>query len=49
MADPKGFLKYTRELPTSRNPKIRIEDYKEIYEEFQQEKTKSESLFLVYN
>lgn len=39
MADPKGFLKYTRELPTSRDPKIRIEDYREIYEEFQQTKT----------
>ncbi len=39
MADPKGFLKYNRELPTSRNPKERIEDYKEIYEEFDQDKT----------
>ena len=39
MADPKGFLKYTRELPTSRDPKIRVEDYKEIYNEFAEEKT----------
>lgn len=39
MADPKGFLKYNRELPTSRDPKVRIEDYKEIYEEFAEEKT----------
>lgn len=39
MADPKGFLKYTRELPTSRDPKERIKDYKEIYEEFPEEKT----------
>ena len=39
MADPKGFLKYTRALPDSRDPKKRIKDYKEIYEEFPQEKT----------
>lgn len=39
MADPKGFLKYTRELPKSRDPKQRIEDYKEIYEPFAEEKT----------
>lgn len=39
MADPKGFLKYTRELPNTRDPKIRVEDYKEIYEEFPEEKT----------
>jgi glutamate synthase (NADPH/NADH) small chain len=34
MADPKGFLKYNRELPKSRDPKERIKDYKEIYEGF---------------
>lgn len=39
MADPKGFLKFTRELPQSRNPKERIGDYKEIYEPFAEEKT----------
>lgn len=39
MADPKGFLKFTRELPKSRNPKERIGDYKEIYEPFAEEKT----------
>lgn len=39
MADPKGFLKHTRALPTSRNPEERIGDYKEIYEEFPVEKT----------
>ncbi len=39
MADPKGFLKYTRELPTSRDPKERISDYKEIYENFDTSKT----------
>ncbi|MEP7266820.1 MAG: glutamate synthase subunit beta [Saprospiraceae bacterium] len=31
MADPRGFLKYDRELPPSRDVKERIKDYKEIY------------------
>lgn len=39
MADPKGFLKYTRELPKARKPKERIKDYKEIYEDFNSKKT----------
>jgi glutamate synthase (NADPH) small chain len=32
MADKEGFLKYNRELPQSRNPEERINDYKEIYQ-----------------
>lgn len=39
MADPKGFLKYTRELPSARNPKERVGDYQEIYQAFPLEKT----------
>ena len=39
MADPKGFLKYTRELPQERIVQERIEDYKEVYEAFPVEKT----------
>jgi len=39
MADPKGFLKYKRELPKSRSPKKRVADYKEIYKDFDSEKT----------
>lgn len=39
MADPQGFLKYTRELPSTRDAKQRTEDYKEIYEPFAEEKT----------
>jgi len=31
MADPKGFLKYNRELPHTRDVKERIKDYREIY------------------
>lgn len=39
MGDPKGFLKATRELPKSRPPKERIDDYREIYLPFPVEKT----------
>lgn len=43
MNDPKGFLKYDRELPTSRDPKLRVGDYKEVYEEFPLEKVKNQA------
>ncbi|MEZ4983893.1 MAG: glutamate synthase subunit beta [Saprospiraceae bacterium] len=39
MADPKGFLTHTRELPTTRPVAQRIKDYKELYEPFPLEKT----------
>jgi glutamate synthase (NADPH/NADH) small chain len=32
MADKEGFLKYNRELPETRTPEERINDYKEIYQ-----------------
>lgn len=37
--DPKGFIKYSRETPKSRQPQERIKDYKEIYEDFSSRKT----------
>ncbi len=43
MADPKGFLKYTRELPKERKPEERVKDYKEIYEDFPPERTKQQA------
>ncbi len=43
MADPKGFMKYTRELPKSRSIETRVEDYKEIYELFSAEKTNQQA------
>ncbi len=43
MADPKGFLKYQRELPTSRQPKERVKDYQEIYKDFSDEKVKQQA------
>ncbi|MEM1119900.1 MAG: glutamate synthase subunit beta [Bacteroidota bacterium] len=39
MADPKGFLSVTRELPSKRDAKLRVNDYQELYEEFAEEKT----------
>ena len=39
MGNPTGFLKHTRELPSSRPPQERIHDYKEIYVDFPVEKT----------
>ncbi len=38
MGDFKGFIKYNRELPESRDPKSRINDYKEIYKDFSSQK-----------
>lgn len=39
MSDPRGFLKYTRELPRARKVEERLNDYKEIYEAFGEKKT----------
>jgi len=35
MADPKGFLTTPRELPTRRPVDVRIQDWREVYEEFE--------------
>lgn len=43
MGDIKGFIKYNRELPASRDPKSRINDYKEIYKDFPEEKTTAQA------
>jgi len=34
MGDIKGFIKYDRELPGKRDPEDRVNDYKEIYQEW---------------
>ncbi len=39
MGDVKGFMKFGRDLPGKRDPKTRVDDYKEIYVEFPDEKT----------
>ena len=38
MADPKGFLKYTREGPTRRPVELRVLDWKEMYEPYSDDK-----------
>ncbi|NEV93626.1 glutamate synthase subunit beta [Psychroflexus sp. YR1-1] len=38
-----GFLKHDRELPNSRPPEVRIGDFKEIFEPFPEEKTKTQA------
>lgn len=43
MADVEGFLKYKRELPQSRDPHKRIDDYKEVYEPFSEDKTNKQA------
>ena len=43
MADPKGFLKYDRVLPKTRNAQERVQDYKEIYLPFKEEATNKQA------
>ncbi len=43
MGKPTGFLEYNRELPGKRDVKERINDYKEIYLKFPDEKIKTQS------
>jgi glutamate synthase (NADPH/NADH) small chain len=43
MGKPTGFLEFTRELPTYKDAKERIHDYKEIYLEFADEKSQTQA------
>jgi glutamate synthase (NADPH/NADH) small chain len=43
MKQQDGFLKYDRELPDARPPKVRVGDFKEIYEDFPEDKTKTQA------
>ncbi|WMN07951.1 glutamate synthase subunit beta [Marivirga arenosa] len=43
MGQQDGFLKFDRELPDSRPPEKRIEDFKEIYQPFPEVKTKKQA------
>ena len=38
MGDVKGFLKHTRELPSRRPVPVRLRDWREVYEDFPEEK-----------
>jgi glutamate synthase (NADPH/NADH) small chain len=43
MGKPTGFKEFGRELPKKRDPKTRIEDYKELYLEFSEEKVTTQA------
>ncbi len=43
MGKPTGFLEYDRELPPKRDPKTRLNDYKELYLDFDDEKTNQQA------
>jgi len=43
MGKPTGFLEFDRELPGKRNPIKRINDYKEIYVDFDDQKTNQQA------
>lgn len=43
MGQHDGFMKYDRELPKARPAKERIKDYKEIYKDFPEDKTKTQA------
>ncbi len=42
MADPKGFMKYTREGPKRRPVDLRVLDWKEFYEPFSEDKLRQQ-------
>ncbi len=43
MGQHDGFMKYDRELPNARPPEDRVGDFKEIYESFPEDKTKTQA------
>ena len=43
MGNPTGFLEFGLDLPQKRDPKERINDFKEVYLEFGEEKTKKQA------
>ncbi|GAC1322193.1 MAG: glutamate synthase subunit beta [Mycobacteriales bacterium] len=43
MADPSGFLKHDRALPTRRPVDVRIRDWKEVYEDFAPDATRTQA------
>jgi glutamate synthase (NADPH/NADH) small chain len=43
MGEPTGFLKWTRELPARRPVEVRLRDWKEVYEDFPEDKLRSQA------
>lgn len=43
MADPRGFMKHDRELPTRRPVPVRLKDWKEVYDDFPEDKLRAQA------
>ena len=43
MADPRGFLLHGRELPSRRPVQVRLRDWREVYEDFPEEKLRQQA------
>ena len=43
MADPRGFLTHTRELPTRRPVPVRLRDWREVYEHFPEDRLRQQA------
>jgi glutamate synthase (NADPH/NADH) small chain len=43
MADPRGFMKHDRELPTRRPVPVRLRDWKEVYDDFPEDKLRAQA------
>ena len=43
MADPRGFLQHDRELPSHRPVPVRLRDWKEVYEDFPEDKLRTQA------
>ena len=43
MADPRGFMKHDRELPTRRPVPVRLRDWKEVYDPFPEDKLREQA------
>ena len=43
MADPRGFMKHDRELPSHRPVPVRLLDWKEVYEDFPEDKLRTQA------
>ncbi|MDW3218344.1 MAG: glutamate synthase subunit beta [Acidimicrobiales bacterium] len=43
MADPRGFMKHDRELPTRRPVPVRLKDWKEVYDDFPEDALRTQA------
>ncbi|MBT5137703.1 MAG: glutamate synthase subunit beta [Acidimicrobiaceae bacterium] len=43
MADPRGFMKHERELPSHRPVPVRLKDWNEVYEDFPEDKLRAQA------